>query len=263
MQHDMACIAPSCTSPAALLPIRAWQRQGCCPLCKPPGAAPAGTPGTWGVREADPTCCCCDCWPQIGYWRYISIYRHLQRNPDNQLYPLFEYFENWCQDENRHGDFFSAILKSRPEVRALLMACPGLGIQSSSTRQPLAQANIFQELRLGLLLCMHGVCGIARILLLPAVLAEEHGLRADMAHCQCCALAVAEPCRMPRLHAAVPVGLERQAVEPLLLPERVRDHVPQRPPALRLLRVARPGHHAVQPVRMLPRCCMHACAQAR
>lgn len=48
---------------------------------------------------------------KIGYWRYISIYRHLQRNPDNQLYPLFEYFENWCQDENRHGDFFSAILK--------------------------------------------------------------------------------------------------------------------------------------------------------
>jgi hypothetical protein len=38
---------------------------------------------------------------KIGYWRYISIYRHLQRNPDNQLYPLFEYFENWCQDENR------------------------------------------------------------------------------------------------------------------------------------------------------------------
>jgi magnesium-protoporphyrin IX monomethyl ester (oxidative) cyclase len=52
---------------------------------------------------------------KIGYWRYISIYRHLQRNPDSQLYPLFEYFENWCQDENRHGDFFSAILKARPQ----------------------------------------------------------------------------------------------------------------------------------------------------
>jgi hypothetical protein len=42
-----------------------------------------------------------------------SCCRHLQRNPDNQLYPLFEYFENWCQDENRHGDFFTAILKVR------------------------------------------------------------------------------------------------------------------------------------------------------
>ncbi|GMH40164.1 hypothetical protein BSKO_08068 [Bryopsis sp. KO-2023] len=53
---------------------------------------------------------------KIGYWRYISIYRHLQRNPENQLYPIFEYFENWCQDENRHGDFFTAMLKSQPEL---------------------------------------------------------------------------------------------------------------------------------------------------
>jgi len=53
---------------------------------------------------------------KIGYWRYISIYRHLQRNPDCQLYPIFEYFENWCQDENRHGDFFSAMLKSEPQL---------------------------------------------------------------------------------------------------------------------------------------------------
>ncbi|CAG9460440.1 unnamed protein product [Pedinophyceae sp. YPF-701] len=53
---------------------------------------------------------------KIGYWRYISIYRHLQRNPDNQLYPMFEYFENWCQDESRHGDFLAAMLKARPEL---------------------------------------------------------------------------------------------------------------------------------------------------
>eukprot|EP00890_Picochlorum_soloecismus_P003880 jgi/Picsp_1/4493/NSC_06714-R1_copper target 1 protein len=53
---------------------------------------------------------------KIGYWRYISIYRHLQRNPDCQLYPMFEYFENWCQDESRHGDFLAAVLKARPEL---------------------------------------------------------------------------------------------------------------------------------------------------
>ena len=53
---------------------------------------------------------------KIGYWRYISIYRHLQANPDCQYYPLFEYFENWCQDENRHGDFLAAALKARPEL---------------------------------------------------------------------------------------------------------------------------------------------------
>jgi len=52
---------------------------------------------------------------KIGYWRYISIYRHLQQNPDNQYYPIFQYFENWCQDENRHGDFFTAMLKSQPQ----------------------------------------------------------------------------------------------------------------------------------------------------
>jgi len=53
---------------------------------------------------------------KIGYWRYISIYRHLQRNPDNQFSPLFQYFENWCQDENRHGDFLAAILKVQPDM---------------------------------------------------------------------------------------------------------------------------------------------------
>jgi len=53
---------------------------------------------------------------KIGYWRYISIYRHLQRNPDQQLYPIFKYFENWCQDESRHGDFFTALLKNQKEL---------------------------------------------------------------------------------------------------------------------------------------------------
>ncbi|KAL3690736.1 hypothetical protein R1sor_004387 [Riccia sorocarpa] len=52
---------------------------------------------------------------KIGYWRYITIYRHLKENPDYQLYPIFKYFENWCQDENRHGDFFSALLKAQPQ----------------------------------------------------------------------------------------------------------------------------------------------------
>lgn len=52
---------------------------------------------------------------KIGYWRYITIYRHLQQNPQHCYYPIFKYFENWCQDENRHGDFFGACLKSCPE----------------------------------------------------------------------------------------------------------------------------------------------------
>lgn len=53
---------------------------------------------------------------KIGYWRYIIIYRHLEKHPENQFYPLFRYFESWCQDENRHGDIFKALLRSQPQL---------------------------------------------------------------------------------------------------------------------------------------------------
>lgn len=53
---------------------------------------------------------------KIGYWRYIIIFHHLQKHPENQFYPLFKYFESWCQDENRHGDIFKALLRSQPQL---------------------------------------------------------------------------------------------------------------------------------------------------
>jgi magnesium-protoporphyrin IX monomethyl ester (oxidative) cyclase len=51
---------------------------------------------------------------KIGYWKYILIFRQLQSDPKFRIHPLFNYFENWCQDESRHGDFMGLVLRSQP-----------------------------------------------------------------------------------------------------------------------------------------------------
>ena len=54
---------------------------------------------------------------KIGYWRYILIDRHLKANPDNAFAPLFDFFEPWCQDENRHGDIFNMLIRCWPGLK--------------------------------------------------------------------------------------------------------------------------------------------------